>query len=212
MAQPTNVTITYRRQVQPAQYESEVAELTGAFTIEDGEDFEQVAYDALTRARVQAHRVLGRKEPEVAEFAPAFGWLSDPQSGEEAGAVIEAPTNGEEKPRRKRRTKAEMEAARAAESNPTPAAAVDMTAAVAVTEDESQPANGSDIDFDITEPVKEITGEQLQTAAAAKARALGANGAQMVKKLMAEYQVARLGELAQEKRQAFLARLDALTG
>lgn len=237
MAQPTHVTISYRRQVQPAQYEAEEVKLEGSFAVEEGEDFEAVAYDMVARARVQAHRVLGRPEPVIEPYSP-FSEETAFSLGKDVGP---SPKDFE-KPKRKRRTKAEMEAARAAEQekpaddfDPTDASPADTTAAGAATGDDFDPttaeehalantspddfdptteqkqpkpaANGADDDFVIDEP-KEISDAELQATASKIAKALG--GPKPVQKVMAEYGVNRLGELAADKRAAFVKDLEAL--
>ena len=209
------LTVFYRRQAQPAQYETEEVRLEGSATVEDGEDFEAVAYDLLTRARIQAHRALGLKEPTIAEFNPAFegGWHhmvytaptvafgdADQVSGDAA------TTKGT---KRKRRTKAEMEAAKAAEAKPE-----EVAEELPVVEDAAQSAEaskalaGDDFVIGEPEPAAEIDDKQLQADCAAAAKRLGS--AEPVKGLMREYKVARLGELAQAQRSAFLAALSEL--
>lgn len=214
------VTIFYRRQAQPAQYEAEEARLEGSATVEDGEDFEAVAYDLLTRARVQAHRALGLKVPAIADFEPAF---------EEAQIEVVAPCPNEGArigdkaanlahlnagaAKRRRRTKAEMEAARAAEKS----AGYEIISQEGVTVEETPltddiviggEAAAAEPDFQIEDaPIDDKT---LQAEAAAVARKVGANGATKVKDLMREFKVARLGEIAQERRAEFVAQLKAL--
>lgn len=214
------VSIFYRRQSQPAQYEAEEVRLEGSATVEEGEDFEAVAYDLVTRARVQAHRALGLKVPAITPFEPSRNVFAGIMAAEEAGADFRSLTGDDRtgeanQPKRKRRTKAEMEADRlAAEAGPTSAPAAATTAAAGATEDDfvigDEPkAAAAEPEFDITagEP-KEISDQDLQARAAATARKIGANGAQSVKDLMKEFGVGRLGELAQDKRGSFLAALE----
>lgn len=194
------VTVFYRRQAQPAQYEAEEVRLEGSATVEDGEDFEAVAYDLVTRARVQAHRALGLKVPAIAEFSPAF---------EESSYAVRAAEGGldaaaEEKPKRTRRTKAEMEAARAAEAHPTPAA---VPADDIVIGEEPKAAEP---ELDITEEPKEIDDKTLQSEAAGTAKKLGAEGTTKVKALMREFGAMRLGDIAKGRRAVFLSQLKAL--
>lgn len=192
MATVTEVSVFYRRQAQPAQYQAEEVRLEGRAAVDDGESWEASAYDLLARARVQAHRVLGLKEPAIAPFALAFG--------EEAS--VEPVAEGE-KPKRGR-PKGSGKKAKGEEvpDDPTPAAAADTTVAA------GDDVDLSDIDDMISggEAPKEITDSDLQREVAAFAKSKGTGP---VKDLMAEFGVARLGEMPQDKRAAFLERLNA---
>lgn len=207
--QVTHITMFYRRQAQPAQYEAEEVRLEGSVIVGEEDDFEATAYDMLARARVQAHRVLGIKVPTVAEFSPAFedgGFRADP------GSTI---PEDKPKPKRTRRTRAQIEADNAAAAAAVEAQAPTAQAAAEDFDIGDAPAEspGGDADFDITgedKPAEEIETTTLQAECAATSRRLGADGLRLVKGLMAEFEAPQLSKIPQEKRPAFLARLKNL--
>lgn len=61
MAQITSGRVVYSRKVQPAQFESEGAEVEFAFVLEDGEDAASAASQAGAAAKASALDLLGRR-------------------------------------------------------------------------------------------------------------------------------------------------------
>lgn len=197
MAKTTHVNVSYRRQISPKQYESEEVRLEGSFEIEDGESFQEVAFRAGIRARFQAHRILGLTSVETVPFAPFTGHGGDGEP------------QAEDKPKRKRRTKAEMEAAKA---TPGADAAAPATGNDAFDPTEGGDPSADDDDFsfdDEAQPAADISDSDLQKKAAATMKRLG-RGADPVKDVMRQFGVHQLSALAEDKRPAFLAALDKL--
>lgn len=209
MATPTHVTVSYSRKVTPAQYESEEVKLEGSFAVGEDEDFEAVAYDMMARARVQAHRVLGRSEPAIAPFEPAFGEEIDISKFRSSDSDEPAKVDGSPKAKRKRRTKAEMEAARAAEAGENalgaqaPADDIDV-----MDEPEKNPA-AEEVDLDTKQSFNDVVEiADIQAAATKIAKRLG--GPKEVQAVMKEYGVLRIGDLKPEQRAPFLTAIEAL--
>lgn len=62
MSQITGGRVVYKRTKQPREYESQTAEIEFTFTVEDGEDADKVAAEAIDLARAEVHTALGLKE------------------------------------------------------------------------------------------------------------------------------------------------------
>lgn len=61
MAHTTNLRVAFKKTVQPRDYESETAEVEMSIVVDDDEDADEVATDALNQAKDQVFAALGRK-------------------------------------------------------------------------------------------------------------------------------------------------------
>lgn len=182
MPQVYEVTARFRRQTQPVQYQAAESELIVKAQFD--KDEYQSGGSAQLLAEVQAI-VLSSLGLSAETPAPTSSVATAGQAGPKE----------EPKPSK---TRAKKDAA-PAETKPAATsadAAADMGGPASV----SQPA--------ATEGPKPVTDEDLQKTASAASQRLG--GAGPVKELMKKFGVARLGELPQEKRVAFVAECDAL--
>lgn len=127
------IQFTYERKAQPEQYGSETVSIGGSAIVEEGEDAFAIADNMIGRAKAVAYSRLGLKATAqcgAADLA-SVKVTAVPSAEKQAAApkvdlADPAMTNDEIKDqvaaefgqpaRRKRRTKAEMEAARAAEA------------------------------------------------------------------------------------------------
>lgn len=193
MSKVFGVEVTFGRSRQPKDYESVRAEVTLRAEVDDGEEFTTVLTDLLAQAAGTVYGAVGLtalavKQVPVGETPPA----------QEGDPVVEATTEEPAKPKRKRRTKAQM--------------AADKLAAEATGE-----GPAADEAFDPTaDPVAdaapaaptEITDKDLMDAASTLSRK--ENGVTKAKKIIQEFGVARLGEIVnQDTRREIVARFEA---
>jgi hypothetical protein len=207
----TGVKVSFSRTRQAAQFEPAKAEveLSASIGETDAEAnpnvVDQVAAILLAKATAAVYASLGlkvapRAAPEIAEPSPT--------AAEGAAPVVPLAKRG--RPPKKDP---------AATTAPTPAApaatALSPTTSPAPTTG-SAPADEETFDIDVepakpaapVEATKPVTDNELQSAASTAAKRLG--GADKVTKLMAEWGTARLAELKQEKRRAFIDALGKL--
>jgi hypothetical protein len=64
MATVTNGRVSYKRTVQPADYESKVAECEFSFQLEEDDDAAKVAADLLADCRNEVNTILGLNKPK----------------------------------------------------------------------------------------------------------------------------------------------------
>jgi len=182
--QITNGTVTFMRQVQPAQYESAKAEVSFAFRVDDGEDASQLSAEALKLAKRQALAALG------------IGTEATTEPAEKADKP-KRQTAAQKKAAEKAAAKSDMEAA--AEDTPPAAKKTDMDAAA-----------DDDMDFLGKSEVAKISDEELQNAAQAAAKKV--TGAKVKEFMFEEFdKLTHLGKLPQEKRADFVERVGKLT-
>lgn len=187
----TNFKVAFERKTQPADYEhaSSVVEFSGV--VPEGVEPEDVSAKALALARKQVLRAVQAKP--IADQAPAEEKV-------------------EEKPKRKRRTKAEIEADKKAEAEAEAKAEDDNSAEIPMDDAGADEKDTEVEDWekgDTGEEAEPITDSELQNAASQAVSKLG--GADKVKALMKDpFKVAKLGDLAVEKRADFIAELDKL--
>ena len=184
MSKVFGVEVTFGRSRQPKDYESVRAEVTLRAEVDDGEEFTTVLTDLLAQAAGTVYGAVGLtalavKQVPVGETPPA----------QEGDPVVEATTEEPAKPKRKRRTKAQM--------------AADKLAAEATGE-----GPAADEAFDPTAAPTEITDKDLMDAASTLSRK--ENGVTKAKKIIQEFGVARLGEIVnQDTRREIVARFEA---
>lgn len=184
MPQIYEITARFRRQTQPVQYQAAESELVVKAQLSEAE---YQAGDAAKLLHETKTTVLTSLGLAVEATAPA-GAASSTAAGAAAGG-------GEAQPKKVERKKAEKPAATDAKE-PAPTSAADMSSmdGAGQTPAASKPEGVSD--------------EDLQKTASAASQRCGS--AAKVKALMKEHGVARLGELPQEKRKAFIEACDGL--
>jgi hypothetical protein len=171
------VTVTFGRSVQPVQYESKMAEVSVAANFSEAEYQAGGMAGALLEVKLAVLGALGLQNEIDATLAAAGAARPDPKPV--------TPKTGKVKS-----TTAEPPKAPASDA----ASAADMTgSAPAVSTADGEP--------------KPVTDEDLQKAAAAASKLVGAA---KVKEMMKGAGVARLGELAADKRLDFVKALEGL--
>ena len=198
MSKVTQVTVRYGRSVQPKPYESKEGFLEAVVVADEGES------DGVTQDEVG---IIFRSL--ISDVHVALGL----EEGSVANSADELP----KKTRKTRRTKKQMaqdeaEAAAAAASGGShpDGEEVKSDASSAKVADEV-PVEG-DVAAETSEVVSEDSLQEVSDAdlQGAASRAAGTYGAAVVKGLMKEFGVTLLGKLEQEKRPAFLTKLDEL--
>lgn len=190
MSKVTQVTVRYGRSVQPKPYESKEALLEAVVVADEGKNVSKDEIGAVMRNFIRdVHVALGFEAAE----APVDNSIAEPVK--ETG-----------KPRT-RRTKKQIAEDKAAAEAEKPADEVPVEGDVSDNGGGRETAS-ADVD-QFKEPATEtkVSDTDLQGAAS---RAAATHGAAAVKTLMKEFDVARLSELSQEQREAFLAKVDEL--
>lgn len=184
MSRISTVTVRFARRVVPVQYEHAEADITAVIVADDDETVSEDGISttlAMVRGKVNA--ALGKgpaKAPETAALAPDTAITAE-TTAEPAAAAEEAPA----KPKRTRRTKAQIAADKAEEATKAP----------------------NDEDPAVMSAAEEISDADLVKFAAEAAKK---HTAPKVKEVMVKFEIARLGELEGSKRAAFIAELRAL--
>ena len=184
MPQIYEITARFRRQTQPVQYQAAESELVVKAQLSEAE---YQAGDAAKLLHETKTTVLTSLGLAVEATAPT-GAASSTAAGAAAGG-------GEAQPKKVERAKKAEKPATTEVKEPATSSAADMSSMDgAATPQASKPEGVSD--------------EDLQKTASAASQRCGS--AAKVKALMKEYGVARLGELPQEKRKAFIEACDGL--
>ena len=192
----TGVTVAFSRSRQPAQYESAKAEVTLTASIGETEAeanpniAEVVSATLLAKAAAAVYSQLGLNVAPRAVATPDA-------ATEEAPVVPLKPRGRPKKDAASQTTSAPSETTTAAPS--TTAAPASAAASQEPWEAEAPAA---------AEPSKDVTDNDLQAAASKAAQNVGTD---KVKALIAEFKVARLGQLNQPQRVEFLTKLRKLT-
>lgn len=207
----TNVTARFMRRHQVAQYEPAEAEATIVAQVLDGGDADTIIAASMLKARGIVLGALGLAQSASRE--PGSGTVPSSALENQAGtaATATAPEKTKRGPGRPPKQPEAVEGAATGASEvktePTPAA----TAPAA--DKPADPAGMDDFEKTVAaatpvEPIK-ISEAELQRVAAETAQRLGSSAP--VKEVMSKnYKIARLGELREDLRPAFVADLKGL--
>ncbi len=198
MSKVTQVTVRYGRSVQPKPYESKEGFLEAVLVADEGENIPQDEIEVVFAGLIASvHEALGLNVANSADEPP-------------------------KKTRKTRRTKKQMaqDEAEAAAASGNPHSdnvdgekedVIDEASVEGAKKATEVPVEGDEVAHDavdvVNEKPQEVDDAELQGAAS---RAAGTYGAAVVKGLMKEFGVTLLGKLEQEKRSAFLTKLDEL--
>ena len=185
MSKVTQVTVRYGRSVQPKPYESKEALIEAVIVADEGESVSQNEGEVVFGNLVNdVHAALG------------IG----------VGNSVEEPAKKTRKTRTKKTDKAALEAAEEATAAPVVSDDVPI-------EGESEPQGGytpgEEVRVDEDTNSEGIDDTDLQGIAS---RAAAKHGAAVIKDLMKEFGIARLGEMSQDQRVSFKEKVEGLGG
>lgn len=198
--QITGGKVVFSRSVQPAQYETKKAEVEIQFTLAEGEKLENQLDIAAKFAQDKALEMVGLQKPAVTTAAPK--------------AAVPTKAQGETTPAEKTGKEAAAEKLNAADTKK--AKAPPKTgAAISTGEERKDPDNNdiSDLLGETPAEVKTITDKDLSAACNAQNGKMK-EGAPSIRKLIEKFAgplPKQVRDIPQEKRQAFLDELKALT-